>query len=248
MQHISILIIEDVAAESDRLVAILKEHHYEIAGVTRSYAEALKLFYEKPVDLVIIDVFLNGQPEGITFAETISITPNALRPFVFLTASKDRKTFERAKLTKPFSFLLKPFNELELVYAIEMAIEQFYGQPSTLSAEVADTVIGSDFLFIKKKKNLKKTPVSDILYVEVEGRYCNVITEHERFVVLISLSKIHDLLGQTRFVRTHRNYLVNLERIREIIPEENLVVLEGNHSIALSDNYKNITEHFQILK
>ena len=248
MQHISILIIEDMASESDRLVSILEAQQYEIAGVARNYADALRLFYEKQVDLVIIDVFLGGQPEGITFAETISITPHALKPFVFLTASKDRGIFERAKLTKPFSFLLKPFNELEVVYAVEMAIEKFYAQPSTLSTEVADTVVGSDFLFIKKKKNLKKTPVSEILYVEVEGRYCNIITENERFVVLISLSKIHDLLGQGRFVRTHRNYLVNMERIREIIPEENLVIVEGNHSIALSDNYKNITEHFQVLK
>lgn len=248
MQQITILIIEDETSESDKLVAILNEYGYAVSGIAKSYTEALKLFYEKPADLVIIDVFLNGKPEGITFAETLSITPNAMKPFVFLTASKDREIFERAKLTQPFSFLLKPFNSLEVIYAIEMAIEKFYGQQPAFSTEEKSSVIGSDHLFIKKKKSLKKTPISDILYVEVEGRYCNIITSQERFVILISLLKIADLLYSKGFVRTHRNYLVNASKIREINPEESTVVLEGNHSIALSDNYKSIIESFNVLK
>jgi len=248
MEEINILIIEDEISASEKLAAILDENGYKIAGIARSYTEALKLFYEKQVDLVIIDVFLNGKPEGITFAETLSITPNAMKPFVFLTASKEREIFERAKLTQPFSFLLKPFNALEVIYAIEMAIEKFYCQQPTFSSEEKNTVVGSDHLFIKKKKSLKKTPISEILYIEVEGRYCNIITAHERFVVLISLLKIADLLGRNGFIRTHRNYLVNSIKIKEINPEENTVILEGEHSIALSDNYKSIIENFQILK
>jgi len=248
MQKINILIIEDEATESTLLASILEDHNYSVVGVAKDFKTALKLFYELPIDLVIVDVFLNGKPDGITFAETITITPNALKPFVFLTASKDRAIFERARLTKPFSFLLKPFNALEVIYAIEMAIEKFYDQQTTFSNEEKNTVVGADHLFIKKKKSLKKTPISDILYIEVEGRYCNIITHQERFVVLISLLKISDLLSRNGFVRTHRNYLVNSGKIKEINPEESLVILEGEHTIALSDNYKSIIENFQILK
>jgi len=248
MQNINILIIEDTPSESERLIKVLRENNYEIVGVATEYTDALKMFYEKKVDLVIIDIFLNGKPEGITFAQTINITPNALKPFVFLTSSKDRQIFESAKLTRPFSFLMKPFNELEVIYAIEMAVEKFYDQKNVFSTEEQDTVVGLDYLFIKKNKSLKKALISDILYIEVEGRYCNIITENEKFVILISLSKISELLQKNNFVKTHRNYLVNSEKIVEIMTDDNLIILKGNHKVLLSDKYKNFTANFNVLK
>ena len=248
MNTINVLIIEDTPAESDALIQVLKENNYNIAGVARTYADALQLFYNTPIDIVVIDVFLNGSPEGITFAETINIVPNASKPFVFLSSSRDRQIFERAKLTQPFSFLMKPFNELEILYALEMAIEKFYAQPNVFLSEDQDTVISKDYLFIKKRKTLNKIHVTDILYVEVEDRYCNIITADEKFVVQMSLSKIMQILNPQYFSRTHRNFLVNTTTITQITPQDNLVLLEGGYTILLSDKYKNILEKFLILK
>ena len=248
MNTINVLIIEDTPAESDALIQVLKENNYNIAGVARTYADALQLFYNTPIDIVVIDVFLNGSPEGITFAETINIVPNASKPFVFLSSSRDRQIFERAKLTQPFSFLMKPFNELEILYALEMAIEKFYAQPNVFLSEDQDTVISKDYLFIKKRKTLNKIHVTDILYVEVEDRYCNIITADEKFVVQMSLSKIMEILNPQYFSRTHRNFLVNTTKITQITPQDNLVLLEGGYTILLSDKYKNILVKFLILK
>ena len=151
MDNINVLIIEDTPEQSDALSKVLLANKYNIVGIARSYTEALKLFYEQTIDIIVIDVFLDGKPDGITFAETINIIPNASKPFVFLTSSQDRQIFERAKLTKPFSFLMKPFNELEILYALEMAVEKFYEQINVFFSEDQNTVIGNDFLFIKKK-------------------------------------------------------------------------------------------------
>lgn len=104
MNNVNILIIEDTPAESDALVKVLLDNNYSIAGIARTFSEALTLFYKSIVDIVIIDVFLNGNPDGINFAETINVTPSISKPFVFLTSSNDRQIFERAKLTRPFSF------------------------------------------------------------------------------------------------------------------------------------------------
>lgn len=156
MDKINVLIIEDLLSESDLLASLLRENNYEIVGIATNFKDALIQFYEKNVDVVIIDIFLDGRPDGITFAETINITPNALKPFVFLTSSKDRQIFESAKLTRPFSFLMKPFNELEVLYAIEMAVENFYTQKSAYFNEENGAIIGNEYLFIKKKKSLKK--------------------------------------------------------------------------------------------
>ncbi len=248
MDKINILIIEDTKSEEDALTSVLLENDYNIVGVATNYTEALTLFYQHKVDLVIIDVFLNGQPEGITFAETITITPNVAKPFVFLTSSKDRQIFERAKLTKPFSFLLKPFNELEVLYAIEMAIEKFYEQTNIFLSEEQDTVIGNSHLFIKKKNALKKVALQDIIYIEVEERYCNIITSNENYLVALSLTKITEFLDNNTFAKTHRNYIVNTNKISEIILNENLIILEGNYKITLSEKYKDFIHKYKILK
>jgi DNA-binding LytR/AlgR family response regulator len=247
MDSINVLIIEDVQEQSDALCQVLLDNKYNVVGVAKSYTEALQLFYEKTIDIIIIDVFLEGKPEGITFAETINIIPNASKPFVFLTSSQDRKIFERAKLTKPFSFLMKPFNELEILYALEMAVEKFYEQTNVFLTEDQNTIISNDYLFIKKKNALKKVALNDILFIEVEERYCNIITEKEKFVILISLTKISDLLNKNKFIRTHRNTIANVDKIEEIILADNLIILKGNHKINLSDTYKDFIKKIDIL-
>lgn len=248
MDKINILVIEDTASERDALLKVLHDNNYNVVGVATSHKEALELFYSKKVDIVIIDIYLNGVPEGITFAETLNVLPNLAKPFVFLTSTTDRTTFERAKLTKPFSYLLKPFNELELLYALELAVEKFYAQNDVFLGDEEDTVISSEFLFIKKGKSLKKVQITDIIYIEVEEKYCNIVTDKEKFVILISLTKILELLDPNLFYRTHRNYIVNSEKIIEIVPTDNLVILTGNHKITLSDKYKDLMKKVRTLK
>jgi two-component system LytT family response regulator len=247
MDNIHVLIIEDTPEQSDALIKVLLQNNYTVVGVARNFTDALKLFFENTVDIIIIDVFLDGKPDGITFAESINIIPNASKPFVFLTSSQDRQIFERAKLTQPFSFLMKPFNELEILYAIEMAVEKFYAQTNVFLSEEQDTVISTDFLFIKKKNALKKVALDDIVYIEVEERYCNIITEKEKFVIMISLTKISDLLNKNKFIRTHRNTIVNSDKIEEIIMADNLIILKGNHKTNLSDTYKDFIKKMNIL-
>ncbi|MFI1771969.1 LytR/AlgR family response regulator transcription factor [Thalassobellus citreus] len=248
MDKVNVLIIEDTPAESNRLIKVLEANNYNIVGVASSFKDGLELFYNRAIDILVIDIFLNGNPDGISFAETISVSPNASKPFVFLTSSTDRKIFERAKLTQPFSYLMKPFNELEILYALEMAVEKFYAQPDVFLGDEEDTIISDDYLFIKKGKALKKVLITDIIYIEVEEKYCNIITENEKFVILISLTKILKLLDSAVFSRTHRNYIVNTEKIIEIIPADNLIILSGNHKAVLSDTYKDILKKIRTLK
>jgi two-component system LytT family response regulator len=250
MDNINVLIIEDTPAESDALVKVLKANNYTVVGIATTYTEALTLFYnsEIKIDIVVIDIFLDGKPDGITFAETINIVPNKSKPFVFLSSSKDRQIFERAKLTQPFSFLLKPFNELEILYAIEMAVEKFYAQTNVFLSEDKDTVISAEYLFVKKNKSLKKVLIEDIIYIEVEERYCNIITEKEKFVIMMSLTKMLELLDPLKFSRTHRNFVVNSGKIEEIIFNDNLVILKGNHKVMISDTYKDLVNQFRIIK
>lgn len=247
-QRINILIVEDTPAESDALLAILDEQQFNVVGVARTHQEALSLFFSNKVDLLVLDVFLNGNPDGIAFAETMNAMPDGAKPFVFLTSSTDRTIFDRAKLTKPFSFLMKPFNPLEVIYALEMAIEKFYGQEEVFESDEEDTVIGNEYFFIKKKNILKKVAVSDIVNIEVEERYCTIYSISDKFVVQISLAKIMDQLDPEVFIRTHRNCIVNRHCIEEIQSTDNLLLMNNGKLVPVSERYKDVFKHFRFIR
>lgn len=248
MNTINILIVEDDPEEAQNLLQTLEANGYAVVGIAQSFKEAIQLHQKTSFDIAIVDIFLNGSPEGVAFAEYMQTTEKTAKPFVFLTSSNDKAIFERAKLTRPYSYILKPFNELELTYALEMALEKFYEQPDVFMGDDEDTIISKEHLFIKKKNALKKVRIQDIIYIEVEEKYCNIITPAEKFVILISLTKILELLDSTIFFRTHRNFIVNVTKIEEIVPADNLILLSGNHSATLSDTYKSILKKIRTLK
>lgn len=247
MSKIQILVVEDQVQASEALTATLTEHGFEVCAVARTHAEAMKSTLELKPDLAIIDIFLGDHPDGVAFAESLAAMPDLAIPFVFLTSSKDRSIFDRAKLTRPFAFLLKPFNALEVLYSIEMALEKFYDQEDGFDSEEASSIAGENYLFIKKKSILKKVSFSDILYVEVEDRYCNLYTADEKFVILMSLTRMADILEPHGFERTHRNFMVQRAKITQIIVSEDTVILEGEISLPLSDKYKDLIKRLPTL-
>jgi len=240
MNKVNILIVEDNPTESEVLTEVLEAHDYTVVGIAESFKDALAIFNKNPdIDLVIIDIFLGKHPEGITLAETINELQQAKKPFLFLTSSTDKDLFERAKATMPFNYMVKPFNELEILFSIHLAVEKFYDQEDVFTSDEQDTIVTEKHLYIQKGRSLKKVLISEIIYVEVEGRYCNIITEKGKFVILISLSKIVELLDAKIFARVSRNSIVNTYKIEEVFLNDNLLILSHNHKITLSDKYKN---------
>jgi DNA-binding LytR/AlgR family response regulator len=254
MEHINILIIEDHPADARRYKDILESNGFHIVDIVTRYRDAMNYVLNEgtsttSIDLYVIDIQLeHSNEEGIRIAEAIDTMHGRQKPFIFVTNVTGKITFERARLTHPYAYLVKPVNELELAYAVEQAIERFYQQPNALSTEDENTVISDEYLFIKKANSLKKVQISDIIYVEVEEKYCNIVTANERFVILISLVKILELLNSEKFCRTHRNFIVNTDKITEIVPKDNLIILDGKYKATLSDKYKDIIKKIRTLR
>lgn len=115
-----ILVVEDeaiVAADiQDRLEAL----GYEVAGWGTTGAEALELARSSMPDLILMDIMLKGPMNGIQAAHLVR-TELSL-PVIFLTANSDEAVLEQAKISEPFAYLLKPFEERQLRTNIEMAL------------------------------------------------------------------------------------------------------------------------------
>ena len=117
---IKLLIVED-----ESIVALDIKHRaealgYEVVGIAASGEEAIELAREKKPDIVLMDIILKSEMDGIEAAEIIKRDHDI--PVVYLTAYSDKETLERAKLTEPFGYLIKPFEDRELHSTIEVAI------------------------------------------------------------------------------------------------------------------------------
>jgi len=118
-----ILIVEDEAVTAMELEETLSRRGYEIVGTAANGPDALRIAKERWPDLILMDIRLQGPMDGIETADQINLFYEI--PVIFLTAYSDDLTISRVIKTKSYSFLLKPFNEKELVSNIEMAINKY---------------------------------------------------------------------------------------------------------------------------
>ena len=115
-----ILVVEDEGIIARSIQTILTENGFLVPAIVSSGEEAIKKTEELRPDLVLMDIVLAGELDGIGAAEQIHARFDI--PVVYLTAYADRETIERAKLTKPYGYVVKPFTENELHAAIELAL------------------------------------------------------------------------------------------------------------------------------
>jgi hypothetical protein len=146
-----ILIVEDeilVARDLEQQLAALG---YQIVGIAATGARALQLVAETQPHLILMDIRLQGALDGITTAE--QIRQQYLLPVVYLTAHTDSATVERARITEPFGYILKPFEERELRTIIEMALYKHAAERKLRASErrfattlrsIGDAVIATD--------------------------------------------------------------------------------------------------------
>jgi PAS domain S-box-containing protein/putative nucleotidyltransferase with HDIG domain len=120
MPKVKVLVVEDESLVARDIQNMLRSLSYEVLGVVASGEMALQKASKSAPDLVLMDIVLKGDVDGITAAE--KLWEEFSIPVIYLTAYADETTFQRAKLTKPFGYLLKPFEERELQTTIEMAL------------------------------------------------------------------------------------------------------------------------------
>lgn len=117
-----VLIVEDDEFFAEYLRLHLLAKGYAVTAVAHSGDDALAAALAAPPDIITIDILLAGDIDGIETAARIRARLNV--PILYITAHQDAELFERAKITDPSAYLLKPFNERELQLAIELALHR----------------------------------------------------------------------------------------------------------------------------
>lgn len=120
MSDASIMLVEDEIIVAADVKHRLENMGYQVLGIVDNGEEAIENAGELTPNIVLMDIVLKGEMDGIEAAQKIRELYDI--PIIYLTAYSDEKTLERAKVTEPFGYVLKPFEDREIQSAIEMAL------------------------------------------------------------------------------------------------------------------------------
>ncbi|NWJ98031.1 MAG: PAS domain S-box protein [Chloroflexi bacterium] len=120
MEKTRILVVEDEEIVAADLRSTLHKSGYDVIASVSSGEEAINQVTTYPPDLILMDIILKGKMDGVEAAEQIHTNYNI--PVIYLTAYSDETALRRAKITTPYAYILKPFDDRELNIAIELAL------------------------------------------------------------------------------------------------------------------------------
>jgi len=201
MEQKSILVVEDEQIVAAELREILAGLGYRAVAAASTGSEALARTEETHPDLILMDVRIKGDMDGIETASRIMARWDI--PIIYVTAHADQETLRRARVTEPLGYVLKPFGERELQIAIEMAIykhgmeRQLKQERQRLSAmldSIGDAVIATDAQGFVTLINPAATALTGLTEAEVLGRdittVFNIVDEGARMRVGGGATKI----------------------------------------------------------
>lgn len=237
--NVKILIVEDEMLIGAKISLFLSELGYEVTAILPRAEEALAHIQENMPDIALLDIRLKGEMDGIALADILS-TQHRL-PVIFLTANSDDATFNKAKATRPYAFLAKPFKKPDLQRAIELTISRMEADKvstesiSTPKEEEDNTYILPDRIFIRYKDRMIKVLFDSILYVEAERNYCRIFTKDKDYLLTMPMKSLEERLPASQFQRIHRSHVVNLHHVDEV--SEGYVYINGKQ-LPLSHTLK----------
>ncbi len=236
---INIFIVEDEVITSATIQQCLEESGYGVIGTADTAEAALKAMTDTLPDLAILDINLIGEKNGIWLAEQIN--QQLKIPFIFLTAHGDKASLSNAIKTRPYGYLLKPFDDNDLRESVHVALNNFHEnteaevpEESKRAKAMADSLTIKDSLFIKQNSLYIKVKYTDILFIRADKNYLDVITEHKKVTIRMTLKDIANLLPEAIFIQTSRSCIVNIHMI-DSIGTDSLNIKQ--HELSIGANY-----------
>ncbi|MCI4669221.1 MAG: response regulator [Bacteroidia bacterium] len=236
-----ILVVEDEMIIAAKIAMHLNQMGYEVVSIMPSGVDAVAYCKESLPDIILMDINLRGEMDGIQTVEAIQ--KFAEIPVIYLTANADDQTFQRAKSTRPFSFIAKPYKKMDLQRSIELVEQRMVDSPVPAAPNSEAPYLLEDRIFVRHKDTMVKIFLMDICYLTAERSYCRIITKGMEYLVSEPLKQLEEKLPPEYFLRVHRSHVVNLKHVDEV---SDTFIIVDEKLIPLSKSYKN--EFFQRIR
>ncbi len=218
---IRVLIAEDEFITLDMLKDYLEESGYELSGDAINAKEAIEILEKKETDIVLLDIHIKGEKDGIWLAEQIKEKYHL--PYIFVSAYSDTSTIKRATNTNPYGYLVKPIKQADIFSAIEVALKNYSKEinPNNYKEkhDSENSILNSGKnIFVKDNLTYKKIVVDEIMFVQTFKNYLELHFKNERLVIRYTLQSFIKQLPSEQFIQVHRSYLINTKFITEVTP------------------------------
>lgn len=241
MSKPKILIVEDESIVARDIQLSLTKLGYTVSGIVSSGDKAIEMALIDQPDMVLMDIMLKGEKDGIETA--CEMKEKLAVPVIFHTAYADETTLEKAKIAEPYGYIIKPFKEVNLKTTIEVALykhakEQLIRRERDfLYSMVENKEITSEFIFVKSNSKLIKLYTTDIYYVEALKDYVLIHTADSRYTIHSTMKDIESKLGISDFIRVHRSFIVRMDKIASI-EYPNLNMEKDKKVIPIGGSYR----------
>lgn len=232
MAKAKILIVEDENLVAKDLQNGLKKLGYQVTAVASTGEKAIKEVEENRPDLILMDIMLKGSMSGIEAAKEIK--ERFSLPVIFLTAYADDTIINKAKVTEPYGYIIKPYKDEELKTTIEMALYKYdkdeeVRKERDLYYSLIENKASKDSIFVRADYRLNKINFDDIYYVEALKDYVVINTSDNSYTTHTTMKEMVRILPAKDFVRIHRSFIVNLNKIYSIKYPD--LVIEGKMKV-----------------
>ncbi len=225
-----------VIAIDDEPLALLKLTNFigkipffELAGQFKSAYEAKQFLNDEDVDAMFCDI---NMPDlnGMDFVKSLAAAPIVVFTTAYAEYAVDGFRVEAV------DYLLKPFSLDEFKRAAQRVQTAYNYRHSTPQPTPTNPAAGEN-LFFKTDSRIVKINTADILYIEGMSEYVRIHIAHQKpITVLISMKKILDSVP-TSFMRVHRSYIINLDKISEV--NKNFVWLDDGIALPIGEVFRN---------
>lgn len=199
--------------------------YLSLEGSFESAFDACNFLHDNAIDLIFVDI---NMPDinGIDFVKSLSKNVK----IVFITAHSEF-AYEGFQLDAA-DYLLKPISFTDFLKSANKANERYFQQNSSLP-EIQQN---RDYLFIKSEYRVIRINFKDIKYIESKREYVKIFLDgSEPITTLMSIKKLEETLPGNMFMRVHRSFIVNLDKITVV--ERNRIIFDNKVYIPISENY-----------
>jgi two-component system LytT family response regulator len=224
-----VLIVDDESPARERLKRLLADiEGIELVGEAASGIQAVEMIEGERPDLVLLDIQMPGL-DGFEVMEALEDPP----PVIFVTAYDEYAI--RAFEVNALDYLLKPFSRERLAKAIRRAQEavaeerDFATRLGPLLESLADQGQYLARLAVRDRDRIRVLDVGEVDWIGIEGEQVMVHVRNQAYPIRRTLTELEARLDPTAFFRAHRSAIVNLDRVREVIPW-----FKGSHKLRLT--------------
>jgi len=214
---INCIIVDDTPLAVEKLEGFINQ--VPLLNLMQSFnngLDAITYIHSHPVDLVFLDIQME-QFTGLQFMEALQY-----RPKIIIVSAYSQYAVQGFD-NDVTDYLLKPYS-----------FERFLKAVDKVQAESSQKV-AKDYMFVKTEYRMVRINFADILYIEGMGAYLQIVAGHAKIMSLLNFTQVTQLLPKDNFIRTHKSYIVALDKIDNI--ERNTIKI-GDKRIPVSKSYQ----------